>query len=311
VLTQHKLVSRARARGCVHSSLTAVVGVHRGTLAQPTSPTGGQDFLHLGDIDCKDPHMRRRFTLIAGAPTVATVLVSVASAASPVALHLVVPWKGDDGACPPEYPSLTECHPHLGGPIAVPGFGFVSESHVYPLDVISCGNDLQRVLPYTADLSVKYKGHLLVRVDGSNDCLKAGRDAISPSQTFTIIGGSGAFDGAQGNGVVSRTNTGFSLHAYGTDHWDGTLTAAAFSADLTPPTLTGARSKTVRAPLGAKSVRVRFRVTRSDDADGPVAVTCNPASGARFRVGTRTRVRCIAADHDANVAVARFTIHDR
>ena len=76
---------------------------------------------------------------------------------------------------------------------------------------------------------------------------------------------------------------------------------------MTPPTLSGATSKTVRAPRGVNRVRVTYKVTATDDADGQVPATCRPGSGSRFPVG-RTVVRCSATDSSANTASASFRI---
>jgi hypothetical protein len=78
--------------------------------------------------------------------------------------------------------------------------------------------------------------------------------------------------------------------------------------DLTPPTLSGATTKTVRAKKkGAKSARIAFRVTAQDDRDGARPVARTPRSGRAFRIG-RTRVTCTASDTSANSAAASFTV---
>ena len=68
----------------------------------------------------------------------------------------------------------------------------------------------------------------------------------------------------------------------------------------------GIVSKTVRAPRGAKRVRVTYKVTARDDVDA-VPVSCRPRSGSRFRIG-RTVVKCTATDGSGNTATAKFTI---
>jgi hypothetical protein len=128
------------------------------------------------------------------------------------------------------------------------------------------------------------------------------------TQTFTVTGGSGVFVGASGSGTLTRTNTGFGVHGYGVDHWNGTLVAPSFTPDVTPPTITGASKKVVRAPRKARTVRVRYRVAATDDMDGNVAVRCKPRPGSRFKVPSRTRVRCSATDTSANTATARFVV---
>jgi hypothetical protein len=77
--------------------------------------------------------------------------------------------------------------------------------------------------------------------------------------------------------------------------------------DLTVPKTRGAEKK-IRAPGTARSVRVRYRVTATDDVDGAVPVRCKPSSGSRFKVGARTGVRCAASDLSANTAHATFRV---
>ena len=76
---------------------------------------------------------------------------------------------------------------------------------------------------------------------------------------------------------------------------------------MTPPTLSGAVNKKVRARRGSKRVRVTYRVTASDAVDGSVPVSCQPRSGSRFKIG-RTFVKCSATDSSANTVTARFAI---
>ena len=66
-------------------------------------------------------------------------------------------------------------------------------------------------------------------------------------------------------------------------------------------------SKTVRAPKGAKRVRVTYKVRASDVADGPVAATCLPRSGSWFPIG-RTTVACQAKDSSGNASAVKFTV---
>jgi hypothetical protein len=87
----------------------------------------------------------------------------------------------------------------------------------------------------------------------------------------------------------------------------GTLVVPGLEFDVTPPTLSGAASKTVRAPKGAKRVRVTYNVTARDTVDSAVPVTCLPRSGSRFSLG-RTTVKCEAMDKSANTARARFVV---
>src|SRR4029079_6444173 len=81
----------------------------------------------------------------------------------------------------------------------------------------------------------------------------------------------------------------------GKDTWSGTLLVPGLNFDLTPPTLSGAANKVVRAPRGRKRLRVNFNVTALDDLDGTVAVSCTPKPGSLFKLG-RTAVTCSATD---------------
>ena len=77
-------------------------------------------------------------------------------------------------------------------------------------------------------------------------------------------------------------------------------------ADKTPPTITVPADMTVPA-TGASGAVVKFTVSASDLVDGSVAVTCTPASGSTFPLGTTT-VSCSAKDKAGNVASASFKV---
>jgi hypothetical protein len=111
------------------------------------------------------------------------------------------------------------------------------------------------------------------------------------------------YAGATGSGTVERSISG----GFGSETWAGTLTLPGQEFDVTPPVLIGARSRTVRAPEGAKHARVTFTVTANDVVDGKVPATCTPRSGSRFKVG-RTSVKCSATDSSANARSASFTV---
>ena len=76
--------------------------------------------------------------------------------------------------------------------------------------------------------------------------------------------------------------------------------------DRTPPSLTvsGPVSAEATGPAGAA---VSYQAPTAVDAAGPVAVTCSPASGATFPLGSRT-VTCTAADSAGNSGSASFTV---
>jgi Ca2+-binding RTX toxin-like protein len=58
---------------------------------------------------------------------------------------------------------------------------------------------------------------------------------------------------------------------------------------------------------GTQSAQVTYIVTAEDNVDDPVGVTCTPASGSTFPIGTTT-VNCEATDAARNRATASFTI---
>ena len=127
------------------------------------------------------------------------------------------------------------------------------------------------------------------------------------SRAFTIAGGSGIYAGASGGGTVTHQAVSTPSGSAGTDTWTGTLNVPGREFDVTPPTLSGAVNKTVRARRGSKRVRVTYRVTASDAVDGSVPVSCQPRSGSRFKIG-RTFVTCSATDTSANATEGRFRV---
>jgi hypothetical protein len=174
---------------------------------------------------------------------------------------------------------------------------------------VGCGSDQVdqvRVLPATVRLIVAGKGEIELRLGGSG-CLD--RDPFNPvrgEEAFTVTNGSGTYAGASGGGTITHVSTG-PPGWRGTDTWTGTLTVPGLDFDITPPTLTGAASKTVKAKKGAKSARVTFRVTARDDRDGQLPAMCTPKPGSRFKIG-RTRVACEATDSSANTARSTFVV---
>ncbi|MGI5440815.1 HYR domain-containing protein [Streptomyces shenzhenensis] len=77
--------------------------------------------------------------------------------------------------------------------------------------------------------------------------------------------------------------------------------------DVTAPVVTVV-DRTVEATGGNGAV-IDFTATAEDTGDGTLPVTCNPASGSRFPVGT-TRVTCTATDSSGNTGTgtATFTV---
>ena len=80
----------------------------------------------------------------------------------------------------------------------------------------------------------------------------------------------------------------------------------ACGADATPPVLSLPPDVTTDA-TSASGAAVSFRATASDAVDGAVPVTCDPASGSTFAVGTATAT-CSATDAAGNAARGTFTV---
>jgi hypothetical protein len=234
------------------------------------------------------------------------------STATTAPLALAISWGGADSVCAADYSPTTDCHLRSGRVVAVPGFGFVTESYVFAAETATqpaCPVGYNKALSYAATITVTRRGKLFLSVARSDKCLDtATTEILDVTQTFTVTGGSGVFAGASGSGTLTRTNTGFGVHGHGVDHWDGTLVAPSFVLDVTPPRITGASNKLVRAPRTAQAVRVRYVVAARDVVDGTVAVTCKPRSGSLFNVPSHTRVRCSATDTSANRASASFVV---
>jgi hypothetical protein len=252
------------------------------------------------------------------------VVALIAASAVPLAsgsatgtfpLHIPILWSGDDAACVGSYPPTVECRSNTGAAVAVPGVGFVSESYLYPIDTAPgpvCPPSFFKILSYPAHLVVKGRGEIFLDVSAADGCVEGFSTAmISPTQRFSVTGGSGVFAGASGSGVVMRTLTQFTSgtsRSSGVDTWAGTLVVPNWDADVTPPTITGAVNKVVRAARKARTMRVRYRVTAKDNVDAAVPVVCVPPSGSRFKVGARTPVHCSATDTSANTANASFVV---
>ena len=86
------------------------------------------------------------------------------------------------------------------------------------------------------------------------------------------------------------------------------FTVTVVFSDTTAPTLTGVPASLKREANGPTGSVVNYVApTAVDDADGPIPVTCNPASGKTFPLGT-TKVTCTATDSHGNSVSASFDI---
>jgi hypothetical protein len=202
--------------------------------------------------------------------------------------------------CPPGIQPLTGCFDNDAGGI-VPGLGDVRETSTLLTDAPTEACRHWRSLDTL--LTIPAKGRLRLTSAGSS-CLTpcpCGR------MLFTVTGGSGIYAGASGSGVVRvQADNGGALPRQ-VETWIGTLVVPGLTFDLTPPAITGASSRVVRAPRQARSARVRFAITATDAVDGSVAVGCLPRSDSRFPIG-RTRVTCWADDSSGNRATRSFVV---
>lgn len=214
-------------------------------------------------------------------------------------------WRLGRDYCPPGTPAVANCLRSEGeGEIAGLGRAKSTYSKILP------GRDENCVVLQnnTAVIEVAGKGTL--------ELWRAGEICSGPPPRedgpweFTVTGGSGRYAGASGSltykGLVSAMN-GACQCGTARDTWTGTLTVPGVDFDIIAPILTGAVSKKVRAPKGAKRMRVRYVVTAEDAVDGAVSVACTPRSGNFFEVG-RTTVICSASDSSGNSGQARFTV---
>lgn len=87
------------------------------------------------------------------------------------------------------------------------------------------------------------------------------------------------------------------------------FTITVVFVDMTPPTFQNVPANTkVEANGPSGSVVTYTQPTATDDTDGPIAqVTCAPASGSTFPLGTTT-VTCSATDSHGNTGTVSFTI---
>jgi HYR domain len=209
--------------------------------------------------------------------------------------------------CAAGTPSGVDCFARAGEGI-IRGLGSVSESFGYEIEgaPADCAVDMVRLLPATARLSVPGKGEIELRVDGTGCVTRVIGQPLHAQAHFTIAGGSGRYVGASGGGTYTDESFGPPAD-HGRDTWTGTLVVPGLDFDLTPPVLSGARSRTIRAPIGRARVRVAYSVTAQDDVDGTLTATCRPRSRSWFKVG-RTTVRCSAIDTSGNEGTATFVV---
>ena len=241
--------------------------------------------------------------LVLAATVVATAAATSQTVAGTLDLRMRIAVVSDGVACPPDVPPEFNCFARSGAnPVA--GLGRVSEEYTWLFTVgpPTCSGFLAKPRATTGRFVVSGKGDINFALSDGVNCVDVEPVRNEP-QAFTITGGRGQFVGATGSGTVERSIGG----GVGTETWTGTLGVPGLTFDLTPPKLSGATAKTVRAAKGAKTVKVTYQVTAVDDVDSAVPVVCQPRSGSRFKIG-KTTVKCTTTDSSANTATASFTV---
>jgi tetratricopeptide (TPR) repeat protein len=114
--------------------------------------------------------------------------------------------------------------------------------------------------------------------------------ASAPATTTTTAGGTTTT--ATSAGATTTTN-------------GGTVPPPG-TPDTTPPVLR-LPSNLTRDATSRNGARVRFAASATDQVDGPVPVTCAPASGSTFALGA-TPVTCSAIDRAGLATVGGFTV---
>ena len=206
--------------------------------------------------------------------------------------------------CPPEAPSgAIECRARTGSG-SIPGLGGVSETYLWSYGAGSppCPATLVKPLATTGRFVVAGKGEINFALAQGARCVDVDPYGTS-RRTSRLSVVRVATKGRRGAARSSLPLAG----ALAPRRGQGQIAAPGLEFDVTPPTLSGATSKTVRAPRGARRVRVTYKVTASDNVDAQVPVTCTPRSGSRFPIG-RTVVSCSATDSSANTGSTSFRI---
>ena len=138
------------------------------------------------------------------------------------------------------------------------------------------------MLGYPVTIDVAGKGALMISVAELGRCV-AQEPSRNEPQSFTIVGGTGLYAGASGQGTVERLLGQTSSGASGRD-WTATMNVPGLEFDIVAPGIT----VTCRSPYAlsktAKRARVRYRVTGLDAVDGvrPLPVGLGRGRGSRL-----------------------------
>ncbi|HEX8132885.1 MAG TPA: HYR domain-containing protein, partial [Actinomycetes bacterium] len=107
--------------------------------------------------------------------------------------------------------------------------------------------------------------------------------------------------------TTARGTTTMTAAAATTGTIGGSPVTSPVVADTTPPVLRLPSDLTEEA-TSRSGAQVRFAASATDEVDGPVPVTCTPASGSIFPPGT-TPVACAAIDRAGFAASGGFTVN--
>lgn len=106
--------------------------------------------------------------------------------------------------------------------------------------------------------------------------------------------------------ITNSNTTGAKLGAGAPASLEVVVTAPAVVTDTTPPVVTVPAAVSATA-TGASQAVVGYEASAWDETDGALPVSCSPASGSSFAVGSTT-VLCTATDAAGNVGSASFTV---
>ncbi|HET9846985.1 MAG TPA: HYR domain-containing protein [Candidatus Dormibacteraeota bacterium] len=121
---------------------------------------------------------------------------------------------------------------------------------------------------------------------------------IDPASPW-IVADARAINNAGQIAALGRMVSGSAPHAL--------LLSPITQADSTPPVVTVPSAPVVAEATGPNGAAVSFTASASDPDNGPVPVSCSPASGSAFALGTTT-VTCTATDAAGNLGSASFKV---
>jgi hypothetical protein len=135
----------------------------------------------------------------------------------------------------------------------------------------------------------------------------AGATVTYSASASDIVDGAVAVNCSPSSGSTFALGT-INVNCSATDS-HGNTSSGSFTVtvqDTTPPALTLPANITTEA-TGPSGASVSYSASATDFVDGPVAVSCDHASGNTFAIGTTT-VRCSAMDSHGNTASGSFSV---